>query len=390
MIQHHKDDTASLLWRRFSGPVADEIYVQCRPRPEQERDIARQTSSVYEALDSLLRRENGSLTHVISETVFFRDIGKDFERFQEAHLQAFERSAGTPPLLPALTCIGQPPLDAQANLVLSATAIIPRQGPLYDRSHSFPAVGRSFALGDQKYLHAGSIYGAAGDAFDQTYSMFCLADKMLEKEGMDFRDVIRTWIYLREMERDYAEFNRARREFFRHRNITLLPASTGINGSPFPKKADLTLGFYAIKSPQGVRATAMATPTLNEACSYGSDFSRGLRVVEENKVALYISGTASVDKEGRTAHVDDFEAQVDRMLLNVETLLSTQNASFQNVLSAVTYLKIPDHAPLLRRILRERGLDDTPNALVHAAVCRPDLLCEMEAIAALPLENNSR
>jgi enamine deaminase RidA (YjgF/YER057c/UK114 family) len=388
MIQHNKNDTATLLWRRFSGPIADEIHLQSRPLPEQDNDIARQTSSAYEALDSLLRRERGSLGNVVSETVFFRDIEKDFGRFQKAHLQAFERSAGTTPLLPALTCIEQPPLDARANLVLSAIAIIPRQGSLHGRSHSSPAVGRSLVLGGQKYLYAGSICGAAGNAFDQTYSMFCLADQMLEKEGMNFRDVIRTWIYLREMERDYAEFNRARREFFRHRNITLFPASTGINGSPFPQKADFLLSFHAIKSPRGLWATAMTTPTLNEACTYGSDFSRGLKVAEENKLALYISGTASVDGEGRTVHVDDFEAQVGRMLLNVETLLSMQRASFENVLSAVTYLKIPDHAPLLRGILRERGLDDIPNALVRAAVCRPDLLCEMEAIAALPLESD--
>jgi enamine deaminase RidA (YjgF/YER057c/UK114 family) len=78
------------------------------------------------------------------------------------------------------------------------------------------------------------------------------------------------------------------------------------------------------------------------------------------------------------------------MLLNVETLLSEQQASFRDVLSAVTYLKTPDDAPILRRILRDRGLDDLPNALVHAAVCRPDLLCEMEAVAALPLPGPRR
>jgi enamine deaminase RidA (YjgF/YER057c/UK114 family) len=386
MIQHHRSGTASLLWRRFSGPLANEIHVHCRPLPEQESDIAHQTSSVYAALDSLLRQEKGSLGNVISETVFFRNIGRDCKRFQKMHLQAFETSAGAPSLLPALTCIGQPPLDAHADLVLNAIAIIPCRRPLQGGSPSTPAAGRSFVLGDQKHLYAGNIYGTSGSAFDQAYTMFCQADEMLEREGMNFRDVMRTWIYLREMERDYAEFNRARREFLRQRNITLLPASTGIHGSPSPKTADFTLSFHAIKSPQGVRATAMTTPTLNEAHTYGSDFSRGLRVVEEIKVALYISGTASVDEEGRTAHIDDFEAQVSRMLLNVETLLSMQKASFQNVLSAVTYLKTPDDAPLLHRILRDRGLDDIPNALVHAAVCRPDLLCEMEAIAALPLE----
>jgi enamine deaminase RidA (YjgF/YER057c/UK114 family) len=129
----------------------------------------------------------------------------------------------------------------------------------------------------------------------------------------------------------------------------------------------------------------MTTPTLNEACTYGADFSRGLRVTEDNKIALLISGTASVDEAGRTAHAGDFASQAGRMLLNVETLLAAQSASFQDVLSAVTYIKRPEDAPLMRRILNQRGLGDLPNAVVHAAVCRPDLLCEMEAVAALPL-----
>jgi enamine deaminase RidA (YjgF/YER057c/UK114 family) len=92
-----------------------------------------------------------------------------------------------------------------------------------------------------------------------------------------------------------------------------------------------------------------------------------------------------VDEEGRTAHVDEFAPQVERMLLNIETLLAAQHASFQNVVSAVTYLKTAADAPAFQRVLNNRGLADLPNLLVHAAVCRPDLLCEMEAIAALPL-----
>ena len=39
-----------------------------------------------------------------------------------------------------------------------------------------------------------------------------------------------------------------------------------------------------------------------------------------NKVALHVSGTASVDEVGRTAHLGDFEAQVDSMLMNVAAL----------------------------------------------------------------------
>ena len=141
--------------------------------------------------------------------------------------------------------------------------------------------------------------------------------------------------------------------------------------------------LYAMKSPEPLGVTLMTTPTLNEAWMYGADFSRGLKVREANKVALYVSGTASVDEEGFTAHVGDFEAQADRMILNISTLLAEQAASLGDLVSAITYLKRPADAPVLRKILRERGLEGLPNALVQASLCRPDLLCEMEGIAAL-------
>jgi enamine deaminase RidA (YjgF/YER057c/UK114 family) len=167
------------------------------------------------------------------------------------------------------------------------------------------------------------------------------------------------------------------------------PASTGIAGAPCPAGRNFSLSLYAIKSSEPLDVGRMQTPTLNEAWMYGADFSRGLRVVEANKVALYLSGTASVDEQGRTAHVGDFTGQVERMLINISTLLSAQNASFSDVVTAITYLKSPEDAPRLHEIFRARGLDSLPNVLVKAAVCRSDLLCEMEAIAALPRPEGS-
>ena len=128
----------------------------------------------------------------------------------------------------------------------------------------------------------------------------------------------------------------------------------------------------------------MSTPRLNEAPTYGSDFSRGIRVAETNKVALYVSGTASIDEAGDTAHVNDLDAQVERMLLNVATLLEAQGATFGDVVSAVTYLKHAEDAQRLREKLHEAGFEGFPNVLVEAPVCRPELLCETELLAVLP------
>jgi enamine deaminase RidA (YjgF/YER057c/UK114 family) len=166
--------------------------------------------------------------------------------------------------------------------------------------------------------------------------MFCSAQSLLKKGGMSFREVVRTWIYLRDIDEDYADLNLARREFFRQSGIDVRPASTGVGGRPFPDEHDFSIGLYAVKSQRDLPVGLMSAPGLSEAWTYGSDFSRGLRVVDGNKIALHVSGTASVDEAGRTVHVGKCEAQVDRMLMNISSLLAAQGASFRNVVSAVT------------------------------------------------------
>jgi len=239
-------------------------------------------------------------------------------------------------------------------------------------------------LGGEARLYAGGLYGRGDDSYEQTYAMFAVAENLLQQAGMDFGDVMRTWIYFPEMERDYAGFNRARREFFESRGVDPIPASTGIGAGLVPEEHDLLLGFYAVKGGMPTARAVMTTPTLNEAPDYGSDFSRGMRVEEANRTSLHISGTASIDETGATVHLDDIDAQVDRMLVNVAALLAGQGAGFDDVVSAITYLKDPEDAALVRQKFRDAGYEGFPNVLVVAPVCRPELLCETEALAILP------
>ena len=214
--------------------------------------------------------------------------------------------------------------------------------------------------------------------------MFGLAEDLLRQAGMEFSDVVRTWIHLRHIDRDYGDLNRARRAFFRARGIDPVPASTGIGGGPVAEAHDLCLAVYAVKAGRPPVRTVMTSPTLNEALEYGADFVRGMKAVETNKVALHVSGTASIDEHGRTAHPGDIEAQADRMLVNIAALLAGQGANFGDVVSAITYLKHPADEGRLRERLRVAGFAGFPHALVAASICRPDLLCETEVLAVLP------
>ena len=80
---------------------------------------------------------------------------------------------------------------------------------------------------------------------------------------------------------------------------------------------------------------------LNEAFSYAkpSSFSRGLRMEFGNFVLLLISGTASIDEQGRTVHIGDFRAQTRRTFLNITKLLESEGATWKDIVRTSCYLR---------------------------------------------------
>ena len=96
-----------------------------------------------------------------------------------------------------------------------------------------------------------------------------------------------------------------------------------------------------------------------------------------------------MDERGETIHIDDIRKQIERMLLNVRELLKPHGATFANVAQVITYLKWREHLDLFLEIWEQWGLKGLPNTFVEAGVCRPELLCELEAIAILPSDHNN-
>ena len=101
---------------------------------------------------------------------------------------------------------------------------------------------------------------------------------------------------------------------------------------------------------------------------------------------IYLSGTASIDTQGQVVHIGDICGQVNRMLLNVERLLSEAGAKADDIVRARhTYLKHPEDLDSFRSIYAERGFPlDIPHTVCHADVCRPEWLVEIEVAAILP------
>jgi len=128
---------------------------------------------------------------------------------------------------------------------------------------------------------------------------------------------------------------------------------------------------------------------LNEAYAYAkpSSFSRGMRIDLNGLVILLISGTASIDEQGRSIHIGDFRAQMRRTLDNITGLLGSEGATWHDIVRTTCYLRDieRDYAVFNEErtaFMKEQGLDPLPASTgIQATLCRPDLLVEIEAIA---------
>ena len=105
----------------------------------------------------------------------------------------------------------------------------------YPRPSSFTR-GLRFDIGDKTMLlisGTASIDDAGqtvheGDFRAQLWRTYRNISALLESEGATWHDIVRTTCYLRDIERDYKDFNEVRTAFFDWLNLDPLPASTGI------------------------------------------------------------------------------------------------------------------------------------------------------------------
>ncbi len=141
-----------------------------------------------------------------------------------------------------------------------------------------------------------------------------------------------------------------------------------------------------VKGPVAKRAITNHA-VLNEAYAYGSAFSRGMRIDLNGLTVLLISGTASIDDEGKTVHVGDLRAQARRTFDNITGLLASEGATWHDIVRTTCYLRDieRDYKAFNEErtaFYREQKLDPLPASTgIQAILCRPDLLVEIEAIA---------
>ena len=206
---------------------------------------------------------------------------------------------------------------------------------------------------------SGSVFGQIGDC--------------LSSAGTGFRNLVRTWFFLRDIGSSYDTFNAERLASYDAVGIAhgVLPSSTGV-GSCDPRSADIVAACMAvIPSAQGVTVRAITSPAQCPPASYGSHFSRALEVRTPDHRRLMVSGTASIGTDGKTLDASDPRKQISNTLDAVDAILRAGGVKWGEITSAVAYLRDNDLLDQVCGRCTERGLDPRSLLAARAAICRP-------------------
>ena len=249
-------------------------------------------------------------------------------------------------------------------------------------------VGSVFETNDAEFCFLGNICSNPGiSSLEQTENTLERVEHLLKDAGFDFINTVRTWFYLDHILEWYDEFNKARTSFFDKCGVfgKMVPASTGIGGKN-EKGSQVLMELLAIKPKnEKFKINAVRSPLQCPAEDYKSSFSRAVKYEDEAYKYITISGTASIDTDGKTAHLDDLNNQITLTFNVVEQILSSEGFNFNDCIRAYAYCKKKSYADALSLYLKKNLQGTLPIILTKNDICRKDLLFELEMDAAKPL-----
>ncbi len=137
-----------------------------------------------------------------------------------------------------------------------------------------------------------------------------------------------------------------------------------------------------------------APQVINEAYDYQrpSSFTRALRFELGGYKVLLMSGTASVNEEGKAEHPGDFRAQTWRTYRNITNLLKAEGMTWHDVVRTTNYLRdIERDYEVFNKIrtsfFKWMNLDPLPASTeIQPRLCWESLLVEIETYAVCKIK----
>lgn len=245
--------------------------------------------------------------------------------------------------------------------------------------------------GVYRHLWNASAHNLAANSEYQMRLLFNEYVMQLAEEGCKLADnCIRTWLFVNDIDLNYGGVVRARNQVFFTQGLTVhthFIASTGIGGRQQDPNVLAQMDNYAIDGIKENQTKYLYAPThLNRTSDYGVSFERGSYVDYGDRRHIFISGTASINNKGEILHPKDVVKQTQRVWENVEALLKEADSSFDDVMAMIVYIRDVADYEMVRDLYAER-FADKPVIIVHAPVCRPGWLVEMECMAVKQITN---
>ena len=238
-----------------------------------------------------------------------------------------------------------------------------------------------------RHYWIGGLTARAADAEQQTRLL--LGDyvmRLMHQRMTLSANCLRTWLFVQNVDVNYAGVVKARREFFVTQGLTEKThyiASTGIEGRHADPEVCVQMDAYAVEGLRAEQIQQLYTPThLNPTYEYGVTFERGTAIHYSDRTQVFISGTASIDNQGHILHEGDVIQQAERMMENISVLLAEAGATLDDITQAIIYLRDPADYAIVSRYFATH-YPRLPQLIVLAPVCRPGWLIETECVAVV-------
>jgi enamine deaminase RidA (YjgF/YER057c/UK114 family) len=334
-------------------------------------------------LDEVCRKYELSKENLVFSRFFFSDIANQKDQLTGSGL--FGQLGDS-----ACSFIEQPPLTGDDLVFLlyyikSGPGIKKKKRNNGDIENTLTVSGDHYSLHFSCNLHAKEDLGP----YNQTKHVFDSYGNQLTRMGLALRDnTVRTWLYLNDIDNHYEEVISARRDFFDISGLTKEThyiASTGIGACLAEKGMRISMDALSIENIKQEQVTYLNAPEhLNPTHEYGVTFERGTRILFGDREHFYISGTASINKDGEVVHSGDIEKQTLRAVDNINALLSDHKADINDMAYLIVYLRNINHYGFVEEILRGR-IDAGPLLIfVNASICRASWLVEIEGAGIRP------
>jgi len=234
----------------------------------------------------------------------------------------------------------------------------------------------------------GLINTESNSIYQQTKKIIEDYIEMLKKENMKLSEnTMRTWFFVQNIDLDYKEFVASRREIYEKNGLTKdthFIASTGVGGSYFDLRAKVVMDAYSISKIKKQQIKFLSAPDyLSPTYVYGVTFERGVSITYSDRKNIIISGTASINNKGEIMYPNDVIKQTERTLINIEALLKNENATLDDMMIFIVYLRDPSDYYFIEKMIKEK-IKNAPVIFASASVCRPGWLIEIEGMATIP------